>query len=596
MIQIKNLNLSFGGRTVFDDVSFVLDPQDRIGLVGLNGAGKSTLLKIIAKQQSIDSGSVLIPKTMNVAYMSQEEVLLTDKTVISEALTAFNEIDLEDELACVREATSMLEGLGFSQKMIEGRADALSVGWKMRLVLAKLLLCKADFYLFDEPTNHLDIFAKDWFITFLKRMKAGFLLVCHERYVLDEVVTKIADISHSYITVYQGNYSRFEKQKEEAEERQLAAYNQQQREIAQKKATIERFRASASKAKMAQSMIKALDKIELVQPPESMGKTLAVPRISVERAGRVVLTVENVSYAFGDRTIFEGISFVVERGEKVALVSANGMGKTTLLNAIAGEYKPKTGSIEFGYHVTPVYFHQDPNRSLNLSNTIFDEVMDVSGSRSELEVRALLGAFLFSGDDIHKKIKVLSGGEKNRVAMVKVLLQPANLLLLDEPTNHLDIPSKKILLKALQEYEGTILFVSHDHQFLNELPNRILVLRPNRVLSYKGNYEAYRYHEAHEIVASDQKSEARFSQKSSQEESNQTVSNKEIFLARKRIGSIEQRIEKLEMRINGMQKQLLELDHSTKEYTHLYDELLKMTVQHHELFAEWEQLQTIIQN
>lgn len=591
MIQIKNLMLAFGQRHIFDDVTLTIDPRERIGLVGLNGAGKSTLLKIIAKEQTADDGTVQISRDMTVAYMSQETVLLTDKTVIDEALTVFGDFELEDKARLVIEITRMLEGLGFSKAHMEGLVSALSVGWKMRLVLAKLLLKKADFYLFDEPTNHLDIFAKDWFVPFLKNMSAGFLLVCHEQYVLDELCTKIIDVSHGKATSYRGNYTSFVEQKEAADERHLAAYEQQQKMIAQKKETIERFRAKASKAKMAQSMMKELEKIELLSPPENRSKSLVIPLPAMQRSGRIVLEVQNVGYSFGEKKIFSDITFNVERGEKVALVSANGMGKTTLFNCIAGVYPIQKGTVTFGHQVAYSLFHQDPNRSLDLKSTIFDEMIQSAPHKTEQEVRSLLGAFMFSGNDIHKKIGVLSGGEKNRVAMVKVLLQPANLLLLDEPTNHLDMPSKQILLRALRQYEGTILFVSHDHLFLNELPTRILELTPTGVHSYQGNYEQFKYYK--KIQEQEGAGSTPVAQKNSKEQAPAAPSldNKDSYDVRKKISSLASRIEKLEEKIEVVQVELMKFPFGTPKYKKVYDELVELTSQHQELFDEWEALQ-----
>lgn len=586
MIQLKNISLSFGSRTLFDAISLTIDPDERIGLVGLNGAGKSTLLKVIAKEQRLDDGSIQIPKDISVAYMSQETVLLTDKSVIDEAMTAFVDAELEDIARLESEALKMLDGLGFTPEQINGPVDALSVGWKMRLVLAKLLLKKADFYLFDEPTNHLDIVAKDWFISFLKRMPSGFLLVCHEQFVLDQLCTKIIDLTRGKATSYQGNYSAFVVKKQEADERHYAAYIQQQKMVEQKQATIARFRAG-TKAKMAQSMLKALDKIDLIAPPEPMVRTLAVPLPTLERSGRIVITVEKVGFSFGEKPIFNNVSFSIERGERVAIVSKNGMGKTTLLNVIAGLYKPQKGSIEFGHNVSYALFHQDPNRSLNLNNSIYNEIMESATKKTEQEVRSMLGAFLFSGEDIHKKIKVLSGGEKNRVSMVKVLLQGANFLILDEPTNHLDIPSKEVLLSALQQYQGTILFVSHDHMFLNQLPTRILELAPNGVYSYSGNYENYSYHKKLDAASGTHKLP-------NQSDEKQTTSTKKIDgETRKQISSLESKITKLENQVKEIQQELLNHEYGTLAYTQSYDKLVSLTTQHHELVTQWEALHTL---
>lgn len=585
MIQLKNISLSFANRTLFDCISLTIDPDDRIGLVGLNGAGKSTLLKVIAQEQPLDEGGVQIPKDTSVAYMSQETVLLTDKTVLAEAMTAFSHAELEDIPRHEAETYKMLDGLGFAPEQIIGAVDALSVGWKMRLVLAKLLLKKADFYLFDEPTNHLDIVAKDWFISFLKKMPSGFLLVCHEQFVLDQLCTKIIDLSRGKATVYQGNYATFVIKKQEAEERHYAAYMQQQKMIEQKQETIARFRAG-TKAKMAQSMLKALDKIELLPPPEPAIHRLTVPLPPLERSGRIVLTVDHAEFSFKEKPIFSNVTFSLERGERVAIVSRNGMGKTTLLNVIAGTYKPQKGYIEFGHNVSYALFHQDPTRSLNLNNSIYEEITETATKKTDQEIRSMLGAFLFSGNDIHKKIKVLSGGEKNRVSMVKVLLQGANFLILDEPTNHLDIPSKQVLLSALQQYQGTILFVSHDHMFLNQLPNRILELTPNGVHSYTGNYENYAYHKKMDVTESEKQPV--------QSHAKDTFHPKKMDTdTRKQIASLEAKIAKFENRIKEVQQELMNHKYGTLLYTKYYDELVSLNAQHHDLVTQWETLYSL---
>ena len=592
MIQIKNICLSFGQRHIFDDITLTIDPKERIGLVGLNGAGKSTLLKAIAKEQTLDDGLIQISRDMTIAYMSQETVLLTDKTVIDEALTVFGDFELEEKARHVAEIVRMLEGLGFSKNQMDGLVSSLSVGWKMRLVLAKLLLKKADFYLFDEPTNHLDIFAKDWFVPFLKNMSAGFLLVCHEQYVLDELCTKIIDVSRGKATAYRGNYSAFVDQKQAADERQMSAYEQQQKMIAQKKETIERFRAKASKAKMAQSMMKELEKIELLSPPETVSRSLVVPLPAVQRSGRIVLEAEQVGFSFGDKKIFSDVHLKIERGEKVALVSANGMGKTTLFNCIAGVYPLQKGSVTFGHNVEYALFHQDPNRSLDLKATVFDEMIQSAPHKTEQEVRSLLGAFMFSGNDIHKKIGVLSGGEKNRVAMVKVLLQPANFLLLDEPTNHLDMPSKQVLLNALRQYQGTVLFVSHDHLFLNELPTRILELTPKGVHSYQGNYEQFKYYKmVQEQESVSEKTVAKDTSNAPSAIEQPVVSQKDSYEARKRVNSLASKIEKLEEKMEALQAELMKYPFGTPKYKKIYDEFIALTQEHQTLFDEWESLQ-----
>src|SRR3990167_10259 len=368
----------------------------------------------------------------------------------------------------------------------------------MRVILAKLLLQNADFYLFDEPTNHLDLVAKEWFLNFLKESSFGFLIVCHERYFLDELCTYILELERGNCKIYYGNYSDFLVQKERDLELLEAAYETQQKEIKRKEETINRFKAKASKARMAQSMSKALDKIErITMPPGQKDISFSFP--PTQKPARVVLKINNASQKFGEKAIFKNVSFEIERSQRVAIVAANGVGKSTLLNLIIGNdperknkrHEGQGGAVEFGANVQAAIFAQDQTKALNLEKSVIENIQELCSNKPEQAMRRFLGSFLFNNEDVRKRVKVLSGGEKNKVGMVSVLLQDANLLLLDEPTNHLDIPSKEILLKALQSYDGTILFVSHDRSFVNDLATHIIELTPNGSYFYHGNYDSF---------------------------------------------------------------------------------------------------------
>ncbi|MCK5632259.1 ABC-F family ATP-binding cassette domain-containing protein, partial [bacterium] len=467
MIHIKSLSLSFGEQTVFDKISFAISQDQRLGLVGANGSGKSTLLKIIAGFQKADDGGVSIANDSTFAYMPQEVVLKSSKSVYEEAFSSFEQlyklqkesIDLEKKIEtasnqelidryahihqelehhdphqAISDTKKILNGLGFSQDQQNSPVSELSVGWKMRLILAKLLLKKADFYLFDEPTNHLDIVAKDWFLNFLKESSFGFLLVCHDRYFLDQLCEEIVALEHGQAKRYKGNYSIYEQQRDHNLAVLEKAYEQQQRDIKRRIKTIERFRAKSSKAKMAKSMQKELDKIELITlPPSTKNVNFSFPE--VQRSGKTVLKIKDVAHAFGDKKIFDNVTFEVERGQKVALIAPNGTGKSTLFNLICKKLELQTGSIEFGYKVNHALFAQDQNESLDLDFSILQNVQGSCSNKPEKTVRSFLGSFLFSGKTVDKPVRVLSGGEKNRVSMACVLLQDANLLLLDEPTN-----------------------------------------------------------------------------------------------------------------------------------------------------------------
>jgi ATP-binding cassette, subfamily F, member 3 len=618
MITIKNIKLSFSQQIVFDEISCVIKKENKIGLVGRNGSGKSTLLKVVAKLQNLDEGEIAVERGATIGYMPQEVTLSSTRNVFDEAFTVFevlsdlvkenekleaelhehepdesvveryaivhqelNELNYEKRIV---ETKKILMGLGFSEEQLNVGVDKLSIGWRMRVVLAKLLLQKADFYLFDEPTNHLDIVAKDWFLGFLKKSNFGFILVCHDRYFLDHLCTKVLELEMGAGTIFHGNYSKFLIQKEEQTQALEKASERQKKEIASKMKTVERFRASASKSKMAQSLEKSVKKIERIKVV-SKPKTVAFRFPEIERSGKIVLTVNNVSHSFPGKKVFENVSFEVERGEKVAIIAPNGVGKTTLFNTITGRYDVQNGSIDLGYNASTALFEQNQDDVLNPKNTILDEVEGACrDSETRKLVRGFLGAFLFSGDDVYKRIRVLSGGEKNRVAMVKVLLQRANLLLLDEPTNHLDLQSKEVLLNALRQFKGTVLFVSHDRDFLDKLSTRILELKTNGLTSYPGNYESFIYHKDKSQLEKEEKINK------TDKKSKTSSDHKKDYESRKRAGKLESKIGKLEKEIVELNKKLEALEYGTKEFKKCFDRLQVCQQSLDECIEEWEEL------
>lgn len=626
MIQIKNASLSFGSQTVFDEINLTLNESDRIGLVGLNGSGKSTLLKAIGKDISLDSGSIAVLGSKTFAYLPQHVVLESKRCVLDEAYTAHVEIwkleeerrtleakgtaitpdegtrlselvemlyDLEAHKAFV-EAHDTLMGLGFSETQLKAPVNSLSVGWKMRLVLAKLLLQKADFYLFDEPTNHLDIVAKDWFLNFLKEASFGFMIVCHERYFLNQLCTEIVEIEYGHATRYRGNYNEYEEQKEHNLNELEQAAKLQKKEIDRKKETIQRFRASANKAKMAKSMEKALDRIEIIELPPSPKKiniNLPAPKV---RAGQVILTVDKVAHSFGEKEVFRNASFLVHRGQRVALIAPNGVGKTTLFNIITNHYKLQKGTIDLGHNVDAAIFHQDQDEWLNKNNTILEEVLSTApAEKTPEQARTLLGCFLFGRRDIDKKIGVLSGGEKNRVSMVKVLLQDANFLLLDEPTNHLDIPSKDILVKALKNYQGTLLFVSHDHDFINELATHVVALESHGTKNYHGNYDSYLEQvEAFGSTSAQQAAPAMGNHKAAPQQGKAHEAPASQHDAAKSAKKLERQIAQLEQTIEKTQHAFIDLEYGTQEFSDNQKRLQQLEQQLKTVFAEWESVQS----
>lgn len=619
MIILRNLQLAFGTQPVFSNISLSITGDEKIGLFGLNGAGKSTMLKAIAGQQRLDDGTISISKGFTIAYMPQEVTLASSLNILDEAMTAFAELTrvqaealrlekiLEHnpqdgnavaEYATVCEqlvqlepakkrarAEEMLVGLGFAEEQLQKPVQSLSVGWKMRVVLAKLLLQDADFYLFDEPTNHLDIVAKEWFLRFLATSKAGFMLVCHEKQFLNALCSRILELERGVATLYTGNYDDYLEQKKNANERVESAYRQQQKEIAQMKETIAQFRAKASKASMAQSMIKKLEKIELITLPPSL-PNINFNFSSVERSARIVFDIKNVGHSFGDKVIFKHVNFIVERGSKMAIVAANGVGKTTLLNCISGKLPRQEGKIEVGDKVTMAVFDQDQTAALNMNATVLENARDGAKNATEQTVRATLGGFLFDGKSVSKKASVLSGGERNRLGMVRILLSPANVLLLDEPTNHLDIPSKDILLRALKAYTGTIVFVSHDQDFINQLATHIVELTPDGVTVYEGNYDSYIFHK--EAVGGAQhhdqpRGHTASAGKAPAAAQNSEDSKKEARQLEQKIAKLEQQKEKLSLTFADLEWGTPDFDTALKKLNNIEKELATVS-------KAWEKL------
>jgi ATP-binding cassette, subfamily F, member 3 len=613
MINLNGITLSFGERDLFKNISLRLDGQARIGLVGRNGAGKSTLLKIITGLAKADSGSISIPNGFKLGYMAQDVVLQSDKSIFQEALSAdedywklksrIDEIeqlleadshnaslvqeysDLQfafqgfDSHSYERDVKEILVGLGFGQDSWDNPVDSLSVGWKMRLVLAKLLLKKADFYLFDEPTNHLDIIAREWFLRFLKQAPFGFILISHDKHFLNTLCSSIIELEAGDATVYNGNYDQYEIAKEANLESLIARYNQQQREIKHKQDLINKFRAKASKAKFAQSLIRELDKMERIELPP-MIKNISISMASVQRSGKLVLNLNNVQFAYNDKPVFKDVSLSLERGKRVAIIAPNGGGKTTLLNCITGKLKSQ-GHIDFGHNVEWALFDQDQTKALDLQRSIFDNIYDSVSDVTEQQIRTMLGSFLFPQDDVYKKVKVLSGGEKNRVGIVKTLLTQSNFLMLDEPTNHLDIISKDILKKALQAFEGTILFVSHDHDFIADVADTILELTPQGAHLFPGTYEEFLFYK-NESESNGQTTISKQHQKEVQRSISKGQSKESRLLERE--------ISKLEAQIEKTQNKFADLEYGTPEFQAQCDKLKQLEVDLEAAMERWQGL------
>lgn len=616
MIHIQRASLAYGSQVIFNDIALTFAQNQRIGVLGRNGAGKSTLLKIIAGHAHFDEGKVTLDRHRKIVYMPQEMVLLSDKSVFDEAFSVFEALLIQEkEKAVLEEALAqgtasaqlyeryaeihneqfevdsadarartekILKGLGFSRLMFQQQVSELSVGWKMRLVLAKLLLEQADFYLFDEPTNHLDLPTKEWFFDFLKESRFGFLLVSHDRHFLENGCEYILALERGKALFFHGNLSAYIAAAEQAQIVLHSAHARQQKEIARKQATIERFRASASKARMAQSMIKQLEKIERIEI-EPVLPTVSFSFPPATRSGAVVLTLVHVAHTFDKHTLFKNVNGTIARGDRIALIAANGTGKSTLFNLIAGKLRLLEGTITFGTNVQYALFEQDQMQSLNPKNTVYEELLQALPAVNEATIRTFLGCFLFSGEAIRKKIEVLSGGERNRVAMVKVLLQKANFLLLDEPTNHLDLYAKEVLLNALKQYQGTILFVSHDHAFIQELATSIWELTPSGIVHFPGTYEEYLYTKKQTELAQ--------TNTTSQQPSvtvSPVQSNKENYGRHKEIAALESKIARCEKDIEKLVKIFGETEYGSPQWIEAetkHEAAKKLLA---ELTAQWE--------
>ena len=528
MIQLQGAGKRFGHKLLFEDCNWLITPNERTGLVGGNGTGKSTLLKIIHGTESLDYGQISYTKGTTLGYLPQDGLSLAGRSVFAECLSVFDDlhamereletlhhqlgeldpasaeyaaasdrahhIDTEfrnrDGYAIEAQVGTVLNGLGFSKDDWPRFTEEFSGGWQMRIALAKLLLQKPNLLLLDEPTNHLDLEARNWLESYLTSYPFGYILISHDRYFLDVTVNKTVEVWNKRVHFYTGNYEKYLNAKAEKKTQLEAAYRNQRERIEQLEAFINRFRAQATKAKQVQSRIKELDKIERIEiPPEEGTIHFSFPQ--PKPSGRVVAEFKDVSKSYGSKHVFSGASFVIERGDRIALVGVNGAGKSTLIKLLSGAEPLSSGSYTLGHNALPDYFAQDQYKELDKEVRMIDDIANASPRATQTQLRGLLGCFLFSEDDVFKKIGVLSGGERNRYALAKILLAPSNFLLLDEPTNHLDMRAKDVLLEALREYSGTVVLVSHDRYFIDNLATRIFEIEEGHVHVYPGNYEDY---------------------------------------------------------------------------------------------------------
>ena len=534
MIQLSDLTKSFGDRTLLDHVTWQIGDGDRVGLCGPNGAGKTTLLKMLAGIDEPDSGGIVTPSDLTIGYLPQDGLTHSGRTVFEEASSAFQPLldikaemhdiehrlgdasvppsehdamlarysDLQDHFRLgdgysmdLRIATVM-RGLGFSQEDLERPADTFSGGWQMRIALAKLLLGRPNLLLLDEPTNHLDLEARNWLEEYLGAYPFAVILVSHDRYFLDAVVTRITDLNLRRLTDYVGNYSRYVELRDAMLERLRQSKREQDEEVARVKMFIDRFRYQATKAAQVQSRIKALEKVVPIEvPPERKRIHFSFPTCA--KSGRTVLELKHVRKAYGPLTVFRDLNLHIERGDRIALVGPNGAGKSTLMRMLSGEEAPDSGTRTPGHQVVMEYFAQDEAVRLDPTLTVYETLQAGSATNMVPAIRNILGGFLFSGDDVYKKAAVLSGGERTRLAVARMLLRPSNTLLLDEPTNHLDLDSKDVLLDALEDYGGTLIIVSHDRYFVEKLATKIIEIGHGEGLVYPGTYAEFLWHKEH---------------------------------------------------------------------------------------------------
>jgi ATP-binding cassette subfamily F protein 3 len=528
MIQLQGAGKRFGHKLLFENCDWLITPRERTGLVGANGTGKSTILKILCGLETLDYGSLSATKGITFGYLPQDGLSLAGNTVFAECMGVFSDLrEMEGELetlhhqlgeldpaspeytaaadrlhhidtefrnrdgyAIEAQVGTVLDGLGFRKEDWTRRTEEFSGGWQMRIALGKLLLEKPNLLLLDEPTNHLDLEARNWLESYLEGYPHACVLISHDRYFLDVTVRRTVEIWNKAVNFYSGNYESYLRQKDERKEQLMASYRNQRERIEQLEAFINRFRYQATKAKQVQSRIKELEKIERIEvPPEEHTIHFTFPQ--PKPSGRIVAEFKGVSKSYGDTFVFGGADFIIERGDRIALVGVNGAGKSTLIKLLAGTERPTSGTYTLGHNAQPDYFAQDQYKELDPNARMIDDLADVAPRSAQTQLRTLLGCFLFGDDDAFKRIGVLSGGERNRYALARMLTTPSNFLLLDEPTNHLDMRAKDVLLESLEKFTGTVVFVSHDRYFIDKLATRIFEIEAGHVHVFPGNYEDY---------------------------------------------------------------------------------------------------------
>ena len=627
MLNISNLSISFQGEFLFSDVTFMLNGGNRVGIIGKNGAGKSTLLKILSGELSPDTGTISTDKETKIGYLKQDIDFVQGRSVLQEAYQAFDEIiKIEKEIDSINELLAqrtdyesdeynilisklndythhyeilggysykgdtekILSGLGFKREDFIKLTDSFSGGWRMRIELAKLLLQKNDVLLLDEPTNHLDIESIIWFENFLKNYSGAVAIISHDKMFLENVTNRTIEIVGGRIYDYPKPYSAFLELRKEMIEQQISAQKNQEKMIQQTEKLIDKFRAKATKASMAQSLIKKLDKIERIEVDVQDNSVMSVQFPVSKQPGKVVLEIDNVSKKYGDKTILKNVNLLVERGSKIAFVGQNGQGKTTLAKMIINEI-PFDGIIKKGHNVEIGYFAQNQAHYLDKEAIILDIMNNAANDTNRTKVRDILGAFLFRGDDVEKKVKVLSGGERNRLALAKMLLSSFNVLVMDEPTNHLDIASKNVLKQALQLFEGTLIIVSHDRDFLQGLTEKVYEFKDQNIREYLGDIDFY--------LQQREVSNFREIEKNTQNTKTPSENNTEKIIsyeAQKERKKINNQINKIETKITDLEKEIANMDLQISENISISNDFLKnyelKKQELDSLMEEWEEL------
>jgi ATP-binding cassette subfamily F protein 3 len=628
MLNIHNLSVSFGGEYLFEEISFRLNAGNRVGLVGKNGAGKSTLLKLLSGDMALDTGTIAIEKDIKIGFLRQDIDFVQGRNVLEEAYQAFEEIKaLEQKLDDINiqlaertdyesesynqlivdlsditqhyeilggynyqgETEKILLGLGFKAEDFDKKTETFSGGWRMRIELAKLLLQSNDVLLLDEPTNHLDIESIIWFEQFLNNYSGAVMIVSHDKMFLDNVTNRTIEISLGRIYDYNKPYSKYLVLRNEMKQQQLNAQKNQEKEIQQAERLIEKFRAKSTKASMAQSLIKKLDKIERIEVDEDDNSVMNLRFPISVTPGKVVVEMEELSKSYGDKHVLEDISLLIERDSKTAFVGQNGQGKSTLAKIIVKELDYE-GHLKLGHNVQIGYFAQNQAEYLDGNKTILDTMIDAANESNRSKVRDILGSFLFRGDEVEKYVKVLSGGERNRLALAKMLLQPFNVLVMDEPTNHLDIKSKNVLKQACQNFEGTLILVSHDRDFLQGLTNKVYEFKDRKIKEYLGDVDFYLEQRKVENFRSIEKKDTGAVIPKAVKKNNSFENQKKVKSLKNRISTTESKIADLEKDIKTIDHNLLMNYDETIAENNFFDmyQAKKDTLE--KLMTEWEKL------